>query len=94
MRQEKDVLKSHKSNFKQLIKQNSIRMGSDVTFSQFEGVLQAHEWYTQQPQNIKVLLFEYYVFKIKHKEQERELKLAKSIADYLRKSMVKLTRET
>lgn len=41
-----------------------------------------------------MLLFEYYVFKIKHKELERELKLAKSIADYLRKSMIKLTRDT
>ena len=41
-----------------------------------------------------MLLFEYYVFKIKHKEQERELKLAKAIAEYLRKSMVKLTKDT
>jgi len=41
-----------------------------------------------------VLLFEYYVFKIKHKEEERELKIAKSIADLLRKSMVRLSKET
>lgn len=31
VRQEKDLLKNHKSTFKQLVKQNSIRMGSDVT---------------------------------------------------------------
>ena len=46
VRQEKDLLKHHKSNFKQLVKHNSIRMGSDVTFAQFETVLQTHEWYS------------------------------------------------
>ena len=32
VRQEKDLLKHHKSGFKQLVKQKSIRMGSDVSF--------------------------------------------------------------
>ena len=46
VRQEKDLLKHHKSNFKQLVKHNSIRMGSDVKFGEFEAVLQTHEWYS------------------------------------------------
>ena len=32
VKQEKDQLKHHKSNFKTLVKQNSIRMGSDISF--------------------------------------------------------------
>jgi len=47
VRQEKELLKNHKSTFKQLVKQNSIRMGSDVTLAQFDGVLQGHEWFAQ-----------------------------------------------
>lgn len=45
MRQEKDLLKNHKSQFKQLVKQNSIRMGSDVTLAQFKDVLEKYEWF-------------------------------------------------
>ena len=89
------MLKNHKSSFKQLVKKNSIRMGSDVSQAHFEGALESFEWFTSQPSNIKVLLFEYYIFKIRHKEQERELKLIKKIADFLRRqAAVKLTKET
>ena len=48
IKEEKDVLKLHKSDFKQLVKQNSIRMGSDVTFSQFETVISSFSWYQEQ----------------------------------------------
>lgn len=74
VREEKDSLKHHKSNFKQLVKQNCIRMGSDVTFAQFEANLATFEWYSGQPKEIKVLLYEYYVYKIRHKEIEKENK--------------------
>lgn len=58
-------------------------------------MLQGFEWFADQPANIKVLLFEYYVFKIRHKEQDRELKLAKNIADFLRRQAgVKLMKDT
>lgn len=41
-----------------------------------------------------MLLFEYYVYKIRHKELEKENKIVKSLADFLKKTVVKLTRET
>lgn len=45
VRQEKDLLKHHKSNFKSLVKKNSIRMSSDVSYEAFSTVLETHEWY-------------------------------------------------
>ncbi len=68
VKEEKDLLKHHKSSFKNMVKQNSIRMGSDTQFTQFDTSLSAHAWFSEQPQNIKILLYEYYVYKIKHKE--------------------------
>ena len=94
VRQEKDLLKHHKSSFKQLVKHNCIRLGSDVAFENFKAALERHEWYLEQPDNIKVLLYEYYVYKIKHKEQERESKMVKAIAEFLRKSLAKLCKDT
>lgn len=41
-----------------------------------------------------MLLFEYYIYKIKHKEMEKANKVAKALADFLKKTVVKLTRET
>ena len=57
-------------------------------------MLTAHEWYSAQPGNIKVLLFEYYVYKIRHKETEKENKIIKALAEFLKKTLVKLTRDT
>ena len=94
VRQEKDPLKHHKRNFKSLVKQNSIHLKSDVSFESFQQVLSAHDWFSQQPDNIKVLLFEYYVYKIRHKEIEKDNKIVKSLSDFLKKTVVKLTRET
>ena len=69
-------------------------MSSDVSFESFQQVLSTHDWYSQQPDNIKVLLFEYYVYKIRHKELEKENKIVKALSDFLKKTVVKLTRET
>lgn len=71
VKQEKDLLKHHKSSFKNIVKQNSIRMGSDTVYSQFNATLTPYPWFESQPENIKVLLYEYYVYKINHKEQEK-----------------------
>ena len=40
----------------------------------------------------KALLYEYYIYKIKHKELEKQTKTVKALADYLRKT-VKITAE-
>ena len=69
-------------------------MNSSVSYDQFETVLETHDWYVEQPDNIKVLLFEYYVYKIKNKEVEKENRIVKSLADFIRKTMLKLSRDT
>lgn len=46
-------------------------MGSDTVYSQFNATLTPYPWFESQPENIKVLLYEYYVYKINHKEQEK-----------------------
>lgn len=93
VRDEKMILNNHKSNFKQLVKQNSIRMGSDVTYDYFDTILGTYEWYNQQTKQVKVLLYEYYVYKIRHKEIEKENKAVKALADHLRKQ-TKIARDT
>ena len=45
VREEKEQLKLHKSDFKQLLKSNGIRLGSSVTFDRFETTLTAYQWY-------------------------------------------------
>ena len=40
-----------------------------------------------------MLLFEYYVYKIRHKELEKENKVVKALSEFLKKTVVKLTRE-
>lgn len=49
-------------------------MGSDITFAQFEANLATFGWYQEQSKEVKVLLYEYYVYKIRHKEIEKENK--------------------
>ena len=36
---------------------------------------------------MKVLLYEYYIYKIKHKELEKQNKVIQSLAEYLRKTV-------
>ena len=69
-------------------------MGSDISFDQFETVLEGHNWFVTQPEIVKVLLFEYYVFKIKEKELKKENKTVKALAEFIRKTVVKISKET
>lgn len=71
MKKEKDFLKVHKTAFKSLVKQNGIRLGSDVTITHFNEIFNVHQTYATLDESIKVLLYEYYIYKIKHKEMEK-----------------------
>ena len=42
VKEEKDQLKLHKSAFKSLVKQNGIRLGSDVSQENFNDVFNVH----------------------------------------------------
>ena len=42
MKKEKDHLKIHKTAFKALVKQNGIRLGSDVSMAHFNDIFNAH----------------------------------------------------
>jgi len=59
-KEEKDVLKEHKSAFKQLIKSNGIRFPSDVSFLAFDGRLEGFDSYKELSSRVKILLHEYY----------------------------------
>jgi hypothetical protein len=59
-KEEKDVLKEHKSAFKQLIKSNGIRFPSDVTFSAFNCRLEVFDSFKDLSTRVKILLHEYY----------------------------------
>ena len=69
-------------------------MGSETVYSQFNATLTPYTWFEQQPENIKVLLYEYYVYKINHKELEKQAKLVKNMAEFLCKTGIKITSET
>ena len=80
------MLKLHKSSFKSLVKQNGIRLGSDVSQGHFEDVFNPHNSFAELPVEVKILLYEYYIHKIKHKEIEKQQKTIKALSDFLRKT--------
>lgn len=59
-KEEKDLLKEHKSAFKQLIKSNGIRFPSDVTFPTFNARLEVFDSFKDLSTKVKILLHEYY----------------------------------
>lgn len=86
-KEEKENLRIYKSPFKQLIKSNGIRFSSDVTFPSFNTRLEAFESYRDLNTKTKILLHEYYQYKIglkeKEKEREKERKLIKEIKAFI-----------
>jgi regulatory protein YycH of two-component signal transduction system YycFG len=60
VKEEKDVLKEHKSAFKTLIKSNGIRFPSDVPYSAFCARLEVFDSFKNLSMRVKVLLHEYY----------------------------------
>ena len=86
-KEEKENLRVYKSAFKQLIKSNGIRFSSDVPFSSFNGRLEAFDSYKDLNTKTKILLHEYYQYKIglkeKEKEREKERKVIKEIKAFI-----------
>jgi len=68
---EKELLKQHKSTFKSLIKNNNIRFDKDVKFTEFDEFLTKYPQYTELDDQAKMLLHEYYLYKVAQKEQEK-----------------------
>ena len=85
--EEKENLKEYKRSFKQLIKSNGIRFASDVPFPSFNTRLEAYDSYKDLNTKTKVLLHEYYQYKIglkeKEKEREKERKLQKAVIAFV-----------
>jgi len=87
VKEEKDLLKEHKSAFKQLIKSNGIRFPSDVTFPTFSARLEVFDSFKDLSTRVKILLHEYYQYKIglkeREKEREKERKLFKELLAFV-----------
>jgi len=59
-KEEKELLKKHKSDFKTLVKTKGIRLPANVTTDQFEQSLGQYEQYKDLDTRVKCLLHEYY----------------------------------
>ena len=88
---EKEILKKLKPSFKQLVKSKGIRF-ADSTFETFEKTLLPFEEYCSLSQFEKTLIHEYYLEKVKQKEQEtaNELSRVKDEIQYRLKKKIDL----
>jgi hypothetical protein len=61
IKNEKEILKKYKAEFKKIVKTNNIRFASDVGFEEFSEGMQRFEFYTALTEPIaQTLLHEYY----------------------------------
>jgi pre-mRNA-processing factor 40 len=64
LKQLKERFQDFKIKFKTLLKTKSVRLGADITKEDFTKNLSAHEEYISLPEDIKDLLYDYYIYKV------------------------------
>lgn len=64
---EKQIFNDHKIAFKNLLKTRSVRLGAEISKDDFNKNLSEHPEYTSLPEDIKDLLYLYYINKVKPK---------------------------
>ncbi|MCQ2815813.1 MAG: hypothetical protein MJ252_00960 [archaeon] len=78
--------KSNKKILKKILKENSIKFDSNISFEDYEAVLDKYDDYKLIRKGVKPILFEHFMHSIKEKEEEknnREMKIAKKIKKYI-----------
>ncbi|CAI2368037.1 unnamed protein product [Moneuplotes crassus] len=66
---EKEKFNEHKTKFKNLLKTKSVRLGADISQEDFHKNLSEHTEYLEFPEDIRNLLYDYYINKVKPKSQ-------------------------
>ena len=85
-KEQKDLLKKHKDAFKQIVKTNQLRFPTDIQFEDFNTAIKKFSIYeTQSPVNdsVRHLLLDYYVYKVKQKQADKEKKAIKQISNFI-----------
>jgi len=79
VKEEKEILEKYKPPFKSLIKSKGIKFPHDVEFAVFDTRLSQHAEYGSLGPRARVILHEYYLHKVRQKEQEKAKKSAKAL---------------
>ena len=64
LKQQKERFQEHKTKFKTLLKTKSVKLGADISKEDSSNNLSAHEEYASLPEDIKDLLYDYYIYKV------------------------------
>lgn len=90
IKSEKEILKQYKADFKKLVKTNGIRFAADVPFADFNEAMSKFEFFSKLDDPMaKTLLHEYYQFKIKEKESDKQKKALKALAEHYKQGLAK-----
>ena len=69
---EKGKFNVHKVRFKKLLKTKSVKLGADISREDFNKNLEEHPEYLEFPEDIRTLLYEYYINKVKPKSERNK----------------------
>lgn len=72
LEEQKQRFQEHKTKFKTLLKTKSVRLGADISKEDFNKNLEAHEEYATLPEDVKELLYDYYIYKVGHKGKKEK----------------------
>jgi len=89
--------KENKMIFKTILKENNIKFNSNISYQEYNKILNKYKEYDKIKENIKPILFEHLIKKIKEKEMEhnkREEKIAKKLLSYIERKKLNIDYNT
>ena len=92
----KQEYKKNKAILKQILKSNTIKFSSNITYENYDEVLSKFEDYKKIKPDLKSVLYEHMIKKLKEKEiehQKREEKIANKLFSYIQRKKLNLTKD-
>ena len=86
--------KENKMIFKTILKENNIKFNSNINYQEYNKILNKYKEYDKIKENIKPILYEHLIKKIKEKEMEhnkREEKIAKKLISYIERKKLNIS---
>ena len=93
----KQEYKKNKAILKQILKNNTIKFSSNISYENYDEVLNKIDDYNKIKSELKSVLYEHLIKKLKEKEiehQKREEKIANKLYSYIQRKKLNLTKDT